>query len=67
MIKRRMTWRDYKDLIAEIQETERRKRASTRIKNKGLAPFRRPLDENGEKLKGQAYKDWQVAVGLIKG
>ena len=66
MIKQRMTWRQYKELLSEIESNERHKRLTPKHRT-GLKPFRRPLDEHGNKLKGQAYKDWQVAVGLIKG
>ena len=56
----RMTTREYQDLVAEALQAQREKRQDSKPKS-GLRPTRRPVDHNGHKLQGRAYRDWLEA------
>lgn len=43
--------------LLKEQVANKNKRADDEY-HKGLVPFRRPLDEHGRKLKGEAYDRW---------
>ena len=57
----RMTRRERDELIVELNEAARVRREDTR-KQKGLSPARRPLDSNGQKIKGKQYRQWQEDI-----
>lgn len=52
----RMTRVEYMQLLKQ-QVANKNKRTDDEF-NKGLVPFRRPLDKHGKKLKGEAYDRW---------
>jgi len=56
MIPKRMSRTDY--LEARRSESRKRNKSEDTKHSKGLTPFRRPLDANGNKLKGEAYREW---------
>ena len=56
MIPKRMSRSDY--LEARRSESRKRNKSEDGKYSKGLTPFRRPRDADGNKLKGEAYRKW---------
>lgn len=55
MIKYRMTRREYTELLAEHENSQRSKRLGPKLKT-GLRPFRMPVDAAGNKISNAAIR-----------